>query len=162
MLKVRPTRQEDLHRLEEIFSYARKQMALSGNPDQWKDHRPSMDLVRKDIKNGTSYVVENEDGETVGTFAYIPGIEPTYFEIDGRWLDDAPYGTIHRIASARKEKGVFDTAIRFAKSFQRDIRIDTHKDNKVMLHLIEKHGFIYCGIIIVDDGSERLAFQKKI
>ncbi len=162
MLMVRRTRQEDLNRLEEIFSYARKQIALNGNPDQWKDDRPSMELVKKDIENGNSYAVENEEGEIAGTFAYIPGIEPTYLKIDGQWLDDAPYGTIHRIASAGKEKGVFDTAIRFAESFQRDIRIDTHKNNKIMLHLIGKHGFLYCGIITVDDGSERLAFQKKI
>ena len=28
--------------------------------------------------------------------------------------------------------------------------------------VIEKNGFVRCGIIIVDDGTERIAFQKKI
>lgn len=33
----------------------------------------------------------------MGTFAFIPGVEPTYLEIEGgAWLDaDAPYATIH-------------------------------------------------------------------
>lgn len=162
MLKVRLTREEDLCRLEEIFSYARKQMALHGNPSQWKNDRPSMELVKKDIINGNSYVVEDEDGQVVGTFAWIPGIEPTYLDIDGKWLDDAPYGTIHRIAASGKRKGIFDEALRFAESFGIDVRIDTHKDNAAMLYLIEKHDFQRCGIIIVDDGTKRIAFQKKI
>ena len=162
MLKVRLTREEDLCRLEEIFSYARKQMALHGNPSQWKNDRPSMELVKKDIINGNSYVMEDEDGQAVGTFAWIPGIEPTYLDIDGKWLDDAPYGTIHRIAASGKRKGIFDEALRFAESFGIDVRIDTHKDNAAMLYLIEKHGFQRCGIIIVDDGTKRIAFQKKI
>ena len=162
MLKVRLTREEDLCRLEEIFSYARKQMALHGNPSQWKNDRPSMELVKKDIINGNSYVMEDEDGQVVGTFAWIPGIEPTYLDIDGKWLDDAPYGTIHRIAASGKRKGIFDEALRFAESFGIDVRIDTHKDNAAMLYLIEKHGFQRCVIIIVDDGTKRIAFQKKI
>ena len=35
-----------MDRIAEIFSYARKQMAENGNPSQWKDSRPSMDLVK--------------------------------------------------------------------------------------------------------------------
>ena len=162
MLYVRHSQPADLQQIEAIFSYARKQMALNGNPSQWKNDRPSMELVKKDIENGNSYVIENEEREIVGTFAYIIGIEPTYLEIKGKWLDDAPYGTIHRIASNGKEKGVFETTLSFAEGFGKDIRIDTHKDNRIMLHLIEKSGFQRCGIIIVDDGSERIAFQKKI
>jgi hypothetical protein len=40
-----------------------------------------------------------------------------------------------------------------------NIRIDTHRDNKIMRHLVEKHGFAYCGIIYLDNGDERLAYQ---
>lgn len=162
MLSIRHTRDEDLEKIEEIFSYARKQMALNGNPGQWKNDRPSMELVKKDIVNRNSYVIEDEEKEVVGTFAWIQGIEPTYLQIDGKWLDDAPYGTIHRIAASGKRKGIFEEALRFAERSGIDIRIDTHKDNVPMLHLIEKHGFERCGIIIVDDGTPRIAFQKKI
>ena len=144
-----------------IFSYARKFMKENGNPDQWKDNRPSMDKVRDDISRGEYYVIE-EEGKIAAVFAYVVGIEPTYLEIDGAWIDDAPYGTIHRIASNGTVKGVFDMVMRFVEGFGVDVRIDTHKDNKVMLHVIEKNGFQRCGIIIVDDGTERIAFQKKL
>ena len=161
MLEIRKSTYDDLNRIAEIFTYARKQMALNGNPSQWKNDRPSMELVKKDIDVSNSYVVLNE-GKIVATFAFIVGIEPTYLDIDGKWLDDDPYGTIHRIASDGSVKGVFDQVIDYVSKRGVDIRIDTHKDNKIMRHLIEKNGFVYCGIIIVDDGTPRLAYQKKI
>ena len=161
MLEIRKSTYDDLDRIAEIFAYARKQMALNGNPSQWKNDRPSMELVKKDIDVFNSYVVLNE-GKIVATFAFIVGIEPTYLDIDGKWLDDDPYGTIHRIASDGSVKGVFNQVIDYVSKRGVDIRIDTHKDNKIMRHLIEKNGFVYCGIIIVDDGTPRLAYQKKI
>lgn len=161
MLEIRKSTYDDLDRIAEIFTYARKQMALNGNPSQWKNDRPSMELVKKDIDVSNSYVVLNE-GKIVATFAFIVGIEPTYLDIDGKWLDDDPYGTIHRIASDGSVKGVFDQVIDYVSKRGVDIRIDTHKDNKIMRHLIEKNDFVYCGIIIVDDGTPRLAYQKKI
>ncbi len=161
MLEIRKSTYDDLDRIAEIFTYARKQMALNGNPSQWKNDRPSMELVKKDIDVSNSYVVLNE-GKIVATFAFIVGVEPTYLDIDGKWLDDDPYGTIHRIASDGSVKGVFDQVIDYVSKRGVDIRIDTHKDNKIMRHLIEKNGFVYCGIIIVDDGTPRLAYQKKI
>ena len=42
-----------------------------------------------------------------------------------------------------------------------NIRIDTHRDNRIMRHNIEKHGFAYCGIIYLANGDERLAYQKQ-
>ena len=161
MLSIRKSKYEDLDEIEKIFSYARKFMKENGNPSQWKNDRPSLDLVKEDIDKGNSYVVLDDD-RIVATFAYIIGIEPTYIDIDGKWLDDDTYGTIHRIASDGSVKGIFDYVLKYCEVFNEDIRIDTHKDNKIMLHLIEKSGFVRCGIIIVDDGTERIAFQKKI
>ncbi len=161
MLEVRKTAVENLDEVEKIFIHARKQMAINGNPTQWGNDRPSMELVKKDIAEGNSYVVLN-DGRITATFAYIIGIEPTYLDIDGAWLNDEPYGTIHRIASLNEVKGIFDFVIDYVSGYHTDIRIDTHRDNKTMLHLIEKNGFERCGIIIVDDGTERIAFQKRV
>ena len=48
----------------------------------------------------------------------------------------------------------------FCFSHDANIRIDTHKDNRIMQHNIEKHGFTYCGIIYLANGDERLAYQK--
>ena len=161
MLEIRKTVEKDLERIEEIFGYARERMKLEGNPTQWGNDRPSLDLVRKDIAERCSYVVVN-DGKTVATFAYPIGIEPTYLQIDGEWIDDAPYGTIHRIASDGSVHGIFEAVLAYVENFGIDVRIDTHRDNRTMIHLIESNGFHRCGIIIVDDGTPRIAYQKKI
>ena len=158
MLEIRKTKKEDLKEIDRIFNCAKKTMRDMGNYTQWNDAWPGLSLVEKDMEKGNSYVVLDND-KVVGTFACVPGIEPTYIEIDGKWLNDDPYVTIHRIASDGSVKGVFDKAIEYAKSLGKDIRIDTHWDNSIMLHLIPKAGFEKCGIITIEDGTERLAFQ---
>jgi len=40
------------------------------------------------------------------------------------------------------------------------IRVDTHRDNKSMLKMLSNNGYTYCGIIYLETGSERLAFEK--
>ncbi len=157
---IRNATYDDLSRIEEIFSSARKRMAQHGNPTQWGEDRPSMDLVRRDIANNEFYVVCEED-EIVACFAFVRGIEPTYLEIDGAWIDDDSYGTIHRIATDGRATGIFDLVMRFVEESGLDVRIDTHKDNEAMLRAIGRNGFVRCGIITVDDGSKRIAFQKK-
>ena len=44
-------------------------------------------------------------------------------------------------------------------NFYGNIRIDTHRDNLVMQHLLADEGFSYCGVIHCWSGDERLAFQ---
>ena len=161
MYEIRKTTIEDLDSLRKIFSHAREQMKEDGNPDQWKDDRPDEQLILQDIAKGNSYVVIAK-GKIVGTFAFIVGVDPTYLKIDGAWLNDDEYGTIHRIASDGTTSGVFKAATEYVESFGVDIRIDTHQNNRRMLHLIEQNGFIRCGIIITDDGTPRIAFQKIV
>jgi hypothetical protein len=96
----------------------------------------------------------------VGYFALLPSPEPTYENIDGAWLTDGPYGVIHRIASYPGVHGIFSAVIAYAAQRYAHLRIDTHRDNRIMQHLIEKHGFTYCGIIWLEDGSERLAYER--
>lgn len=61
-------------------------------------HIHPLRLLRRDIAEGISHVVVS-DNKIVGTFVFIIGDEPTYSEIEGEWINDEPYGTIHRIAS---------------------------------------------------------------
>ena len=75
--------------------------------------------------------------------------------------DTLPYHVIHRIASVPNVHGVFKSIMDFCFSKERNIRIDTHRDNLIMQHNILKHGFTYCGIIYLASGDERLAYQKK-
>lgn len=159
-MNIRKATLEDIPKMQEIFAFARNFMAKTGNPNQWVNGYPSDDLLRSDIENGDTYVCF-EGEELVACFVLRGGDDPTYAIIeDGKWLNNEPYATIHRIASSGKAHGVLHAAVEFAQKNYRNIRIDTHKDNKVMQKAILKEGFTYCGIIYCWSGDERLAYQK--
>lgn len=161
MLNIRLTKRHDFDTVMEIYRYAREQMRANGNPNQWYDKFPEPSTISDDIDCHNSYVIER-DGTVCGVFAFIIGEEPTYKIIEGSWKNDEKYGTIHRIASNGQIKGVFDLCLKFCESKISNIRIDTHQDNKIMQHLIQKNGFERCGIIYVKDGSPRIAYQKIV
>ena len=98
----------------------------------------------------------------MGTFAFIVGRDPTYARIyDGQWLDDTqPYGTIHRLAGREDARGVAAACFDWCGTQLPNLRADTHRDNRIMQHILQKHGFRYCGIIYLLNGDERLAYQK--
>jgi len=164
--QVRRTTARDIPRLMELFGLARQTMRADGNFSQWAGGYPDEEAIRRDIRRKVSYVIEEARPESkalvIGTFAFIPGAEPTYRRIyKGRWLDrETPYGTIHRIAGDPACRGVFACCLDWCWQHMPNIRIDTHRDNHIMQGLLQKHGFSYCGIIYLLDGAERLAFQK--
>ncbi len=155
---VRHTVFDDIEDVLAIYDSARKRMREAGNTTQWVNGYPSLDTITNDIRNGCSYVIE-KDNLIVGVFVFIIGKDPTYDIIEGEWLNDDPYGTIHRIAGAPGMSGIADCCLDFCKSKGMDIRIDTHNNNAPMLGWITKRCFTYCGIIHVADGTPRLAFQ---
>lgn len=158
-LQLRKTTVADLPRLQEIYEIARRFMATTGNPNQWTDGYPIDELLLDDIRQGDSFVWLSED-RIVGSFVLRSGDDPTYTKIyDGAWLNDEPYATIHRIASSGEVKGLFAKTIEYALTQYEHLRIDTHRDNRVMQHVIEKAGFSYCGIIYCWENAERLAYQ---
>lgn len=159
-LEIRKARKEDIPRLKQIFATARQFMASNGNPDQWAPSYPSDEQLLNDINNGDSFVVISDSRQIVATFVLHAGIDPTYNTIyEGQWLNDAPYATIHRIASNGEVKGIFRLALQFALNRYDNIRIDTHHDNIVMRNAIMQNGFSYCGIIHCWNGDERMAYQ---
>ena len=93
-------------------------------------------------------------------FSFLPGEDPTYGEIDGAWLSDEPYCTIHRVASRGEAHGLTGEIFHWCMDRCGHLRIDTHADNKPMQRAIEKFGFVYCGIIKAHDGTPRIAFEK--
>ncbi len=156
---IRLAKENDLDEILEIYSVARKYMIENKNATQWPGDYPPKSLLTEDIKSKILYVYENE-GKIHGVFAFILGVDPTYVHIEnGKWKNDEPYGTIHRIASRGTEKGVFEKCTNFCKDIISNIRIDTHEDNHIMQYLIEKNGFEKCGIIYIDSGEERIAYH---
>lgn len=163
-LEIRRSAEGDVGRMMEIYAHARAFMAAHGNPNQWgPTNWPPEALIRRDIRQGNSYVCTHE-GRVVGTFFFAWGkdIEPTYRRIaDGAWLDDGPYGVVHRIAGDGSVKGVGAFCINWAYGQCGHLRIDTHGDNVVMQGLLNKLGFTRCGTIYVEeDDYPRLAYEK--
>ena len=160
---IREARPTDMAEIMKVMDAAKKIMRSSGNIRQWTDGYPSEAVILSDMETHSGFVVE-DDGKVVGYFAFLKSPEPTYARIyEGKWLDDEePYHVVHRIASYPDAHGIFSSIMDFCFSHDSNIRIDTHRDNKIMQHNIAKHSFTYCGIISLVSGDERLAYQKHV
>ncbi|MBQ8893028.1 MAG: N-acetyltransferase [Clostridia bacterium] len=157
---IRRASKEDLPEILDIYRGAQAFMAETGNPNQWGNFYPSIELLEDDISKQQLYVVVRENILS-GVFVFFIGDDPWYDVIDhGDWLDKSPYGVIHRIASRAGEKGIFKEALDFCLSKIGHLRIDTHADNKIMQHIVTKNGFKKCGIIYVHENkSPRIAYE---
>ena len=157
---IRKAIQADLDDIFKVIQAARARMRAGGNLTQWENGYPEK-VLEEDIGGGNLYVLCGEDGAIHAAFAFIIGEDETYRRIeDGAWLSDAPYGTIHRIAGNGTKKGILAEAVTYCESKIPHLRIDTHRNNHIMQHLIEKHGFRRCGTIYISDGSPRIAYEK--
>ena len=157
-VKIRPAQERELDALYALYAHARAFMAKNGNPTQWGQNRPSDLRIRQDVEQGIGYVLE-EEGRVLAAFALADGPEPTYAEICGAWKRDVPYGVIHRVACAEHGRGLAGQCIAFCKERYDSLRIDTHENNHPMRALVAKCGFAYCGVIRIENGDERYAYQ---
>ncbi len=139
----------------------------SKNIDQWQDRYPNEYSLKGDIENDESYVLI-EDGKIIATAAISFRGEKTYNKIyDGKWISNDKYAVVHRVAvgDGYKGRGISHKIIKFSEEKCKEkgfysIKIDTHDDNFVMRSMLEKNGFKYCGVILLEDGAERVAYEK--
>jgi hypothetical protein len=150
----------DLKAIMAIYTRAREFMRSVGNNAQWGGGYPSEKLIISSIEQGKQYVY-SRGSEVIGTFYFAIEQEPTYAcIIEGEWLNDSPYGVIHRLASSGIVKGVGRFCLGWCLKQAGNIRIDTHADNSVMLSILYREGYTRCGVIFIGDGTAREAFQK--
>lgn len=158
---IRLSTAEDIDRIMEVYESAKEYMRSKGNFGQWSGGYPDKKSILTDIANCNHYLAEDVDGCLLMVFSFIQGEDPTYKKIEkGNWLNDKPYGTIHRIASSGRIGGMLKACVDYCKELNDNIRIDTHAHNSPMLNALNKLEFKFCGIIYTGDGSPRLAFQK--
>ncbi len=160
-MEIRKTTEADLEIVLELYKKAREFMNQSQNPTQWGALYPPESMVKNDIEKRNSYICTKND-EILGVFYYNIEIDETYLEIhEGEWLNEAPYGVVHRIAAPTAERGVATYCLNWCfEQSGRNLRIDTHMDNLPMRGLLLKNGFTPCGTIYVADGSPRIAYQR--
>jgi hypothetical protein len=150
---------QDLPAIMEVYRGAQGFMAQTGNPTQWGNFYPTIPMLEEDIALNRLHVIVR-DNDICGVFMFAIGEDPWYAVIDnGEWLDNSLYGVIHRIASCIGARGVVREATEFALEKIGHIRIDTHEDNKIMQHVLEKIGYQRRGVIYVYDGTPREAYE---
>ena len=107
-------------------------------------------------------------GNVVADGAGVLGGGPAYAAIEGAWLTDGDYVVLHRMAVTDGEKGR-GVATEFMRRVEAmacgrgtgSMRVDTNFDNRYMLRMLGRLGFVYCGKVRYRSG-ERLAFEKTL
>ncbi len=169
-MKIRKSQKADLADIMSIISDAQRYLA-NLEIDQWQDGYPDETQILLDIANNDSYVIFQENDDIVGTSVCTTKHETTYDNINGQWLTPAnsEYGVIHRIAVSDKYRKhglarfVFSHYEQVLKNSNiKSLRVDTHRDNIGMQQLLASMNYKYCGIILLNNGAERLAFEKLI
>lgn len=158
-MEIRRAEGSDLCEIMRIYRAAKAFMDASGNPTQWTNGYPSEQIVQSDIAREKLYVIR-EDGEVHAVFYFAIEEEPVYRRIDhGAWRSNAPYGVIHRVASDGTLRGVMKCCVAFCREQIANLRIDTHQNNLPMQRALEREGFLRCGIVYLESGDERIAYQ---
>jgi len=167
-MEFRRAVEDDISRIMEIIEQARAYFRSKGI-DQWQNGYPNPDIIGSDIKNNYGYVLL-KDNKIIATVAVSFDGEKTYEKIyGGRWITDGEYAVIHRLAvdNGYKGQGIASVILEhieelcIANGVYR-IKVDTHEDNLSMQRLLEKNNFVHCGIIYLEDGSKRLAYEKVL
>lgn len=170
--EVAPATEYDADELMSVYSQARARIARLGI-DQWQygGGFPPRATVLGDIKQKRLFVARDESG-ILAAAALCEGLEPEYQNIDGAWLTDGAYMTVHRLAAADRALGVgakalMDFAVAYAyEKGAKSLRADTHAGNTVMLAFLKKRGFEKCGTVeyaeITDGDKSRVAFEKVL
>ena len=159
-MEMRPTTLADIPEIMAIYKNARAFMRAHDNPTQWLGGKPTRPQIEQDIAKAQSYVCIHEN-KIAGVLCFFVGTDPTYSKIEGgAWLNNDTYAVVHRIASSSEFKGIGTFMMNWAEDRHNNIRIDTHEDNYVMQNMLKKLGYSYCGIIHLENGDPRLAYQK--
>ena len=162
--------EKDIFGIYSCIKDAKKMLKESGS-DQWQDTDgyPSMDTIKEYVAKREMYV-NVINNEIAGCIALCPGIDKSYLEIDGAWLNDEPYYTLHLMAVKATyyrqgvAKELIEEMMKIAYQDQiYNLKVDTKKENLPMSSLLLKLGFTKTGVIdIKRDGvldPKRDAFQ---
>lgn len=167
-MQFRKATETDIGNILKIIEQAQAYLREHGI-NQWQNNYPNAETIRQDIADGCSYVLL-EGNYIAATAAISFAGEKTYASIyEGQWVTNRNYAVIHRIAvdNGQKGRGVASEMIKQAEQLCLEsdiysIKVDTHEKNLSMQRLLQKNSFHYCGIIYLEDGGKRIAFEKLL
>lgn len=168
-MDFRKARTDDLKDIGGIIAMARKSLHDDG-VDQWQKTNPNIEIVKKQLANKGSYVLE-ENGKVVGYAFLSPAVEETYTIYEDRFKGKN-YLVVHTMMVDASGKipslgtKFMEKVLDFAQKSARDsLRIDTHEDNFRMRGLLAKFDFRELGQIHIDeDGTPkaRICYEKVL
>ena len=168
---LRRAQLQDLTAIMKIIDDAKELLKKNGSP-QWQNGYPDQETFTQDIVMQTNWILIN-DNKVVATATLQLTPEPTYRNItQGQWQQpDEPYATIHRVAISSNYRGQGLSKLLFSNLLTvgqmqgiKNFRVDTHRINKAMQHIVENFNFKRRGIIQVNDQNdpERLAYELNL
>lgn len=154
-----------------LFNEAKEEFARE-QTFQWANDYPSINDFNYDVTNRTVFVYE-DDGEIIGSVTIMYDIDSNYNYINGKWLNEEKYASIHRIVVKRniQNKGIGTALLKECEKEIKNngifnVRVDTYQMNKKMTSLLVKNNYLECGKIYLQRSDvydrERIAFQKKL
>lgn len=166
-MRVRPAKKSDLSDIVNCAERIKSEYFLRHDIPQWNNGYPSKEDFAADIEAGRLFVMYL--GEALIGFISA-GVEhdPCYDVVyDGEWTSEEPYVVIHRLGINPDWHGMgmgtslYGIAERLCEALDvHAIRADTHEKNEAMIHFLEKNGFRKVGVIHLQNGEPRIAFEK--
>ena len=163
-MKIRKALLSDIEQILPLYRMARDFQRNVLNLIQWEDNYPSRSQLLEDIRNHGSYVVMednklNREERIVGTFYLGSGPDRVYLPLKAHWENLDQIVTLHRIASHLESSGVGNYVFRWLQENFDHVMVDTHDQNEVMKHLINKHQFKYLGVVTLEKGGLRNTYE---
>lgn len=168
-MKVRPATRADINDILGCCRRIKREYFEEKNIPQWGEGYPSREIFASDVDKKALYVMRM--GEVlIGFGSFLQEDDPCYAEIEGAWKTEGqPYLVVHRFGINPDWHGMgfgsslFGLADKICEVKKiGSIRVDTHEDNANMRKLLEKNGFAYCGIIHLENGDPRVAYEKVL
>lgn len=161
-MRIRSATPNDLDATVELFRDASRWLASKGS-DQWQ-RPPRIAQIRHDIEHGNVFVVEDEDGTTVGTFTVDTFADPTFWT-----AEDDPTSAlyIHRMIVARTHAGreIGEQMTRWAEKFAgalgyKWLRLDAWRSNDALLGYYRSRGWQYLRTVHAPGRQSGALFQR--
>lgn len=164
--QFRKAQLSEIPQIWEILQQAIQRRKEEGS-NQWQDGYPNPEVLQKDIENGYGFVLTDNE-IIIGYTAVLINDEPEYERIIGKWVTNTDFVVYHRVAIGQNYlgKGLAKIMLGFIEKYALEkniysLKADTNFDNKPMLALFEKLGYVYCGEVYFR-GSPRRAYEKVL
>lgn len=166
MIRLELAAAKDTGRCYDIIDMGRKFQQEQGFT-QWTKEYPNLQTIQQDIAAKKGFVIKFN--QVIAGYMCIDfSGESAYENIEGKLNSSEDYAVVHRMSFAPEFRGngLSDTVWKLIEEYCLKnkieyIRVDTDFPNKRMQHILEKNGFVKCGVIYFQGGG-KIAYDKQL